>query len=72
MASCHKCGSSKITKRKSGERSCRHCGILPGPNRLLRCGRSKPVIADTSLSVPEYLAIILAVLLVTWLIASAK
>lgn len=29
MANCHKCGKSKIRKRKDGRKKCKHCGFLP-------------------------------------------
>lgn len=38
MASCAKCGRSKIKKRKDGTKKCRKCGYLPGyaPEDVLR------------------------------------
>lgn len=39
MASCPKCGRTKIKKnRKTGLRQCRRCGSLPGPEQKNRCG----------------------------------
>lgn len=38
MASCPKCGTPKIRRRKDGRRKCRSCGFLPSLRFLDRDG----------------------------------
>lgn len=39
---CRKCGAKRITKRRAGFFSCRHCGIQPNLNRMDRGGLPIP------------------------------
>lgn len=51
MAHCKKCGKHPLAKGRDGERSCRRCGINPGPRKLDRSGfvpatRPLPVVQE--------------------------
>ena len=48
MANCNKCGAKRITKRRAGVWSCRHCGVQGGTvlNDIDRSGNAVPPPAE--------------------------
>lgn len=40
---CRKCGAKKITRRRAGVFSCRHCGVQSGATNMDRAGNPMPV-----------------------------
>lgn len=44
---CVKCGAKRITRRRAGVFSCRHCGVQSGPMKLDRAGNPMEQKTDT-------------------------
>lgn len=47
MATCRKCGNNSPTRRGAGEYFCQHCGFLPGPKQMDRCGNERTLAKET-------------------------
>lgn len=42
MASCIRCGQSKLRRDKLGRRKCKRCGVMPSAKHLDRGGNKRP------------------------------